>query len=260
MYMQSSSKSMVFLAVTLTVLLGYNFIGAAWSDPSSAPPNDNTEAPINVGSEIQVKTGVLGLNGLAIFGNQAITSANPQIKFDDTDAGQTDFWTHANNDKFYILSDRNGDGSYNESADTPHPMVINATENKAEDYAKFAGQVRATQYCDENGENCLDASTVDTNAPVIKSGSATNPEVYNRQTDSGDNEYVVHTYTVTFDKSFTIVPAVTLNPIVGSTPSNYSYINNINVSKSGISFQIYYDDDVGQPHAPSRVDWIAIGS
>jgi hypothetical protein len=43
----------------------------AWTGPTSAPPNANVSAPINVGSTNQVKNGGLALNSLAVFGNSA---------------------------------------------------------------------------------------------------------------------------------------------------------------------------------------------
>lgn len=52
------------------------FIGAslvlAWTGPTSAPPNFNVSAPINVGTTDQIKNAGLGINALAVFGNSIL--------------------------------------------------------------------------------------------------------------------------------------------------------------------------------------------
>jgi hypothetical protein len=50
-----------------------SMIAIAWTGPSSAPPNGNVAAPINVGSTAQVKNGGLSVNQLAVFGNGTLT-------------------------------------------------------------------------------------------------------------------------------------------------------------------------------------------
>jgi hypothetical protein len=52
----------VFLALVLSVGVGYVF--ASWASAPANPPNNNTDAPINVGSSSQIKTGSLTLTGL----------------------------------------------------------------------------------------------------------------------------------------------------------------------------------------------------
>lgn len=44
------------------LLLSYQFIGAQWTNPPAGPPNNNVDAPINVGSTAQVKSGNMGAN------------------------------------------------------------------------------------------------------------------------------------------------------------------------------------------------------
>ncbi len=63
--------SVVVVFFSLIVLSGI----FAWTDaPSSGPPNDNVEAPINVGTDTQIKSGNLGVGdgagvGLAVAGD-----------------------------------------------------------------------------------------------------------------------------------------------------------------------------------------------
>ena len=45
---------------------------SAWTGPSQSPPNGNVSAPVNVGSVDQVKNAALGVNSLAVFGNQYV--------------------------------------------------------------------------------------------------------------------------------------------------------------------------------------------
>ncbi len=53
------AMKIVFLAAILVV--GVNYVFAEWSGPSASPPNGNPGAPVNVGSELQVKSGPLGV-------------------------------------------------------------------------------------------------------------------------------------------------------------------------------------------------------
>jgi hypothetical protein len=56
-----------FILGTTSIAVAY-----AWSGPTAAPPNGNVAAPINVGSTDQVKSGGLGVNSLAVFGNSLL--------------------------------------------------------------------------------------------------------------------------------------------------------------------------------------------
>ena len=49
-----------------------------------------------------------------------ISSAAPQIKFNDTTSGEDDFWIHVNSNNFYVLVDRDGNGSW----DGAHPLQL----------------------------------------------------------------------------------------------------------------------------------------
>lgn len=72
--------------VAVSVLIGnmaVTAIALAWTGPTSAAPNGNVAAPINVGATDQVKNGNLGVNGLAVFGN-SILLANSYINWGAT--------------------------------------------------------------------------------------------------------------------------------------------------------------------------------
>lgn len=83
----------VRLTIFISVLFfGMNYLNAAWSDPTGAPPSNNTEVPINVGSTGQTKTGNLwiqGVNGSGVSyanglivenGYVGLGSVNPQSR------------------------------------------------------------------------------------------------------------------------------------------------------------------------------------
>jgi len=93
-------------------------------------------------------TGALTMN----VGGNAITisSAAPQIRFNDTD--HYDHWIHVNSNRFYILSDRDANGSW----ETPYPMELNSGNN----IPYLFGNKAWTAGNDGSGSG-LDADTLD---------------------------------------------------------------------------------------------------
>jgi hypothetical protein len=67
--MQKTISKIIILAVILTAALGVNYLFAAWTGPTQAPPDGNTSTPIHVGTTAQVKDGGLSLNALSVFGS-----------------------------------------------------------------------------------------------------------------------------------------------------------------------------------------------
>jgi len=61
------------------------------------------------------------VNGDAI----TISSAAPQMRFNDTTSGDDDFWIHVNSNNFYVLVDRDGNGSW----DGDHPLQLEGDTN-----------------------------------------------------------------------------------------------------------------------------------
>ncbi len=56
----------------VTVAFAVNYLYAAWSAPQNNPPDGNTPAPINAGTEAQVKEGALSVDGLTSYANNNI--------------------------------------------------------------------------------------------------------------------------------------------------------------------------------------------
>jgi hypothetical protein len=57
--------SLATLVLCMSLLTGYNFISAQWSDAPGIPPTNNTPAPINVSDTTQAKSGNFMANILA---------------------------------------------------------------------------------------------------------------------------------------------------------------------------------------------------
>ena len=53
-----------FLPVLSAIILVVGIAYSVWIEPTAAPPGNNVEAPINVGTSTQYKSGALGVGGL----------------------------------------------------------------------------------------------------------------------------------------------------------------------------------------------------
>jgi len=277
-------KKIIPLAVALFGLTSFSYLDAQWVNPPQSPTGGNVAAPINVSNTSQVKTGALGTGPLAVFGHTLIESGSPQINFNDTTSGERDFWLHTNSSTFYLLGDRNNDGSW----DTPHPARFYLGSVGSDDYVQFANRVRASAYCDQNGNNCITpgaaaaaetdpqvgaltaslwcrsnsaASQIicDQRAPMIQIGKVT---LSHPSTQSGNS-----TANVTFPQPFTSTPQVMLS-IANANFSN-------NCSNDGGTFEAWtavrdsvhieirahYMDGNGTCNGSQidEVQWIAVG-
>ena len=65
----------------------------------------------------------LPLSGGTVTGEIKLQGTAPQLKFEDVD--NDDYWIHVNSGKFYILPDRDSNGSW----ETPYPLEITADTN-----------------------------------------------------------------------------------------------------------------------------------
>lgn len=141
------------IALMVAILAGFHYMNA-WTDPTVAPPNGNVPAPVNVGTQTQDKNGTLGVTNLGILGGGLlINSGAPTVNF--TDSNERNWWAHINQNRFYLIADRNDNGNW--TGESPWPMEMEAGASPAQDYVRFANQVRAPFYCDENGNNCRSA-------------------------------------------------------------------------------------------------------
>ena len=82
-------KTCIKLELVVLVLLAPLSL-SAWTGPTSAPPNSNVSAPVNLGSSDQVKNAGLSLNSLAVFGNTILSGTTNYLNFGTT-AGITGY-------------------------------------------------------------------------------------------------------------------------------------------------------------------------
>ncbi|HMA78064.1 MAG TPA: hypothetical protein VKP88_02890 [Candidatus Paceibacterota bacterium] len=75
--MFNTLKTIIPLALVCTVLVGYTYIDAQWVGPSTSPTGGNAPAPLNTGSDSQIKSGSLGVDALSVFGDAAVVDTTP---------------------------------------------------------------------------------------------------------------------------------------------------------------------------------------
>jgi hypothetical protein len=122
----------IAVVVLCGLFSGYSFIKAAWNEPIAAPPGSNVDAPLNVGTAPQVKSGGLGVDTLAVYGLAGLdsltvssTATMNQLVINDTTV--------------------NGTSSLNKVYASDVVSTGTAIINK----------LRVSQYCGVNGGNCV---------------------------------------------------------------------------------------------------------
>ncbi len=169
MKQRKSVTSIITLSLALLILVGYNFISAqTWTAPTGTPPADNTTAPVNVGSTYQAKNGDFGAVKLrsgylcnasgsnctvsvgGLNTDFKIASGSPTMLFQDSNDAIKNVWLRLNDNIFYILADRDNNGSW--SGDDPWPMKMYiGTTTATNDFVQFANEVRAERFTDSAG-------------------------------------------------------------------------------------------------------------
>lgn len=75
-HLKQLSYLLVSIFLTLGLSLSFQSLLAAWTPPTSAPPNGNVSAPLNESGADQVKLGGLGLGGnFTVSGNSSFSGA-----------------------------------------------------------------------------------------------------------------------------------------------------------------------------------------
>jgi hypothetical protein len=104
------------------VLLGSSAY-SAWTNPPSSPPNSNVDAPVNVGSTSQIKSGPLQVNG---FLNSGSTQLNNQVLVRVT---PSNIWAlDARAPTYGVYGQGSYYGVYGESLTTGYGVVGNAND------------------------------------------------------------------------------------------------------------------------------------
>ena len=67
-------KQIIPLSIVCAVLVGYQYMGATWTEPAAGTlAATNVPAPINIGTESQIKEGRLSVDALTVFGDALTT-------------------------------------------------------------------------------------------------------------------------------------------------------------------------------------------
>ncbi len=148
MYIPKTVLRLFALAVLFVSFAGYSFIKADWTAPTATAPDGNVDTPINTSTQNQIKNGSVSLNGLAL------TSDYPTIAFVDPRSGHRTLYMQNHSNTFNLLGDRNGDGNVIWADDQPAALSTFLGKTPNQDYTYISNQVRSSQYCDQNGQNC----------------------------------------------------------------------------------------------------------
>ena len=77
-------------------------------------------------------TNYVGKTGDTMTGQLTMSGTSPQIKFNDTTSGADDFWIHVNSDQFYVLTDRDDNGSW----DGTYPLQLKNSDSTGHLYGQ----------------------------------------------------------------------------------------------------------------------------
>jgi hypothetical protein len=127
-------------------------------------------------------------NGLKISGT------SPTLHFDDTASGRS-FWFHNNANIFYLLSDRNADGSW----DSPYPAYWNDTTQKA----YFWNSVVLTNNTGirKDTEDTVDVWTRWSDSVGIRLGTDADYRIFHSGSNAFNDNYTGNTYYRSFSHS-----------------------------------------------------------
>lgn len=111
--------SAAVLLAALSAFVLCSVAAAAWTTPATLPPGGfSGGAPVNGGGTAQVKSGSLGVNGLAVFGN-TLLQGNSYLNFGTT-AGSSGYGIR---DNAGVLQFRNIDGQWLSLASTTESFI-----------------------------------------------------------------------------------------------------------------------------------------
>lgn len=148
----TSFKELTLLSLVALMLLGASYANGQFVNPGSNPPSGNVDAPLHTGPDEQTKEGDL-----------VLANSYPWIELAETDEDAGSRIVNSSN-VMYLQANR---GTI--AAPTWETALrLNSADHSGGKYALVNGEMRASEYCDENGNNCLDvaASTAETDPQV----------------------------------------------------------------------------------------------
>jgi hypothetical protein len=174
---------MRFSSLVLGILIGAVLFTTAsvliaWTGPTSAPPNGNVDAPLNVGTTDQIKDAGLGVNALAVFGNAILSGTSRYLNFGDT-PGSSGYGIR---DNAGVMEFKNGGGAWSSITNSIQTFFASTSSNTV-DQIKFA---------DGTTQTTAPSAGVTANTTASCSGSictATCPAGYFRSGCSGSTSF-----------------------------------------------------------------------
>lgn len=122
----------------------------------------------------QIKSGDLTLGGLRVNGDPEIVNSRPAILFNDNDSGERQWLQVVGSNDMSIRQDRNGSKVFND--DGAYSFILDGGSNissDSDDYARFANQVQANEYCNRSGGDCTTPGDIrDAVEAVLNNGLA----------------------------------------------------------------------------------------
>ena len=94
--------------------------GSANATLSVTVANDSHTHDGRYYTESEADSRFVNVSGDTMTGQLTISGTSPQMKFNDTTSGADDFWIHCNDNNFYVLTDRDDNGSW----DGTHPLQL----------------------------------------------------------------------------------------------------------------------------------------
>ena len=105
--------------------------GSANATLSVTVANDSHTHDGRYYTESEADSRFVNVSGDTMTGQLTISGTSPQMKFNDTSSGADDFWIHCNSNTFYILTDRDDNGSW----DGGYPLQLNNSNSTGYLYA-----------------------------------------------------------------------------------------------------------------------------
>jgi hypothetical protein len=159
--------------LTLTIALGTNFVYATWSNPTQAPTGGNTPPPINTSNVAQSKTGDLQVaNFRSTAETEVLDTLTVREQLILSDENNSDFiHQHAADDYTRFRTAVRGSGQMmlhvERAGESWKNVMRHDVLGPGPHWTRFYQQVRAPEYCDEDGNNCFGAATVSGGSAAI---------------------------------------------------------------------------------------------
>jgi len=188
--------------------VGLRIAIAAWTGPSAAPPGDNVDAPINVGSANQSKAGGFDASALYLDGYSSEININSgALVFDAADDGDWDLQVYegsvrvGSGENFYILDLPSCSGKLYTDASG---QVLCGLDDTGSDSDGYLPDDPATSDVDMSDENIINVEDIYVN-DLYDKGTGSRIEVWDDMDFNGRDLYGIDKMTInTIDPLYNI--------------------------------------------------------